>query len=196
MSAPDGAESPFVRSFIAVGISEEVRGEITLVQNRLKKTGAHVSWVRPENIHLSLQFLGDLARDRIEAVSRVVNTAAGSVQVFHLVVRGIGSFGRGGSPRVIWAGTEHCPELGILHSHVQKGLADVGIKTEERTFRPHLTVGRVRSSRGRQDLIAALKPFESTLFGECEIDRIKLVQSKLRPSGPEYTSLHSAPLGG
>jgi len=196
MPSDEHKESPFVRAFIAIGISDEVRGEIALVQNRLKKTGAHVSWVRPENIHLSVQFLGDISRDRIEQASRVVAAAAGAVRVFSLRVCGVGSFGRGGSPRVIWAGTEDCAELAALHCHVRRGLAEVGIKTEERPFRPHLTIGRVRSSRGRQDLAAALAPLENAVFGMCEIAQLNLMRSTLRPSGAEYTPLYSAPLGG
>jgi len=192
----DQDESPFVRAFIAVEINEDVRREICRVQDRLKRIGSHVSWVRPENIHLTFEFLGDLARDRIVPVAGVIDRSASESRAFSLEVRGVGSFGRAGSPRVVWVGVGDSAELCALHARAHRGLTDLGIGIEGRPFRPHMTIGRVRSSRGRKELSEALVPLGKTDFGVCGVRQLTLMQSRLRPGGPEYSPLHVAPLGG
>ena len=128
-------------------------------------------------------------------MTRVIKEAAATASGFSLTIHGIGSFGRSGSPRVIWAGVRACPSLHALQSDVHEGLIAIGLPLEERPFRPHLTIGRVRSSRGRKELAAALVPLEDTAFGTSEINNVTLMESVLRPSGPEYTPLHCVPFG-
>jgi 2'-5' RNA ligase len=155
-----------------------------------------VAWVRPENIHLSLAFLGNVPSDSVDALGAALDRAGRPVAPFSFDVEGIGTFGSRRSPRVIWAGAQGVPPLLTLQERVARALGTLGYEPDRKTFTPHLTIGRVRSARGREALLGALESVADASFGRVDVAHVRLMRSRLRPEGAEYSVLHETPLGG
>jgi RNA 2',3'-cyclic 3'-phosphodiesterase len=189
-------DEPFVRAFVAVEIPDSVRRPLAAVQAELKRAGAHVAWVRPENIHVSLLFLGDTARDHVAPLSAALDRIAPAHAPFAVRVAGLGTFGSPRSPRVLWAGLEPSRPLAALQAQVAEAAVALGLSPDLKEFKPHLTLGRVRSPRGREELAAALRRAGQPDFGNADVGRVVLVQSRLKPDGAEYSILHAAALSG
>lgn len=182
-----------IRVFIAVELPDDVQLALAAQQDELRLTGAHVKWVDPANIHLTIAFLGDIPPGRIEPVGEALDTIAATARPFPVEVCGLGTFGRGRTLRVVWAGIrEETGSLDHVYTRVFVALADAGIHLEDRPFRPHLTLGRVRSPRGADELRHAAEEGRDGTFGFFEVSRLVLMQSHLTPAGPEYTTLHVA----
>jgi 2'-5' RNA ligase len=182
-----------LRLFVAVLIPEDVRGRLGAAQERLRAAGAEVSWVKPDNIHLTLKFLGDTdpgALPRIQAALRGV----GPQGAFRLTLEGLGAFG-GRAPRVVWAGvTVGMQPLAGLAGAVDGVLGRVGIAREKRPFAAHATLGRVRSPRNAEALLAGIQAGRAEDFGEVAVQEFALMQSRLHPQGSIYTPLDRYPL--
>lgn len=186
----------FVRAFVGLSISEEIRGRLKEVQSVLRRGGAHVGWVPPENVHLTLAFLGEVPRDGVGPLGMGLDVLASTSAPFEMDVKGVGSFG-GRRPKVIWAGVlEPSGRLAMLQRQVAELCVASGVRLDERGFLPHLTIGRARSSRGGESLARALEDWRSVELGRCAVRDVRLMRSELLPGGPRYTELHRAGLGG
>jgi|MudIll2142460700_1097286.scaffolds.fasta_scaffold163860_2 2'-5' RNA ligase len=183
-----------MRLFVAVHLSQEIRERLALVQDRLRRAQADVSWVKPANLHITLKFLGETEPKRLERIGPVLAEAARSAAPFSLAVAGVGTFG-GRIPRVVWVGVrEGAAPLEALAGAVENGLARLGFPKEKRGFTPHFTLGRVRSPRNAESLLAAIRDEPTELFGTVLVERFVLMQSELDPSGSIYTALERFPL--
>lgn len=146
-----------------------------------------VKWVRPENVHVSLKFLGDVADDRRPAVEAALAQAVRGARRIPIHVEGFGVFPDYRRPHVIWAGVEPEPALELLQHEVERAFAPLGFATEARAFRPHVTLGRAqRDARPKDfhDLATVLEgiPFTATAV----VEQVDLMQSTLRAGGPRY----------
>ncbi len=188
-----GSEPALIRLFIGIPINDDVRQRLTELRDALKRTRAHVGWVPPRNYHLSLAFLGDTPREMVADLGEALDDAA-QCEPFPFAVTRIGSFGSRRSPRVIWAGVEAPDVLTTLYEKLRDNLEALGLDTDSRPFRPHITLGRVRSSRGRSELVEGLERVADTVFGDVTTARIHLYRSVLQPGGSVYTVLHEAGL--
>jgi 2'-5' RNA ligase len=186
--SPDAA---FVRAFVALAVSDVVRGRLAAILRDLTPSGAHVAWVPPENIHLSLAFLGDIESGTVHRVVLLLNQIAASVAPFVFDSAGLGVFGSPRSPRVIWAGVRDAEPLRRLHGLLAQGLCELGLAVDEREFRPHLTLGRVRSPRGVEALGKVMERHAEEDFGGTLSESVHLMRSVLSPSGARYTLLHA-----
>ncbi len=185
-----------IRSFLAIELPESVRDKIGQVQGDLRSSHADVRWVSPEKIHLTLKFFGNIEEGRIEPIVEAIGNPIHRTPVFSLKVTGIGAFPRWKDPRVIWTGLSDEKEILIhLQKEVEAELAKIGFEPEGRDFRPHLTLGRVSSSRGRQELIQRMEKYRTEEFGGFRVERVILFRSELRPTGPIYTPLREVRLG-
>ncbi len=184
-----------MRLFVAVNLPTEVRERLAAVQDRLRRAQADVSWVRPENIHLTLKFLGETEEKQLERIRPALAEAARAGAPFSIQVSGVGSFG-GRVPRVVWVGVENGAEpLTELARQVEGALAQVGVPKEKRGFTAHLSLGRVRSPRNAEALLATLGEARAERFGTAPVAHFELMQSQLHPSGSVYTVLDRFPLG-
>jgi 2'-5' RNA ligase len=193
----DEAKADVIRCFIALPINDGVRAELDTLQNHLRHTGAHVSWARTGNIHLTLAFLGDVFESRVADLSPVLDDLGHRIPPFRFEVAQVGTFGSPRSPRVVWAGVEE--ESGVLaelHQELVLGLAGLDLSLEARPFRPHLTVGRVRSRRGLAELTSAIASVKNSRFGWVEAGRVLLMRSRLESQGARYDVLHASSLTG
>jgi 2'-5' RNA ligase len=191
------SDSDVLRLFVAVEIPGAVRAALAAAQARLRAGDARVGWVPPENIHLTLAFLGDTFQARVPALQAALDRAVSGFASFSVEVRGLGAFGAPRSPRVIWAGLEDASGLlAGLHAALAERLTEAGVVLEARPFHAHLTLGRVRSRRGSDALTAAMASDKDTPFGALPVKQVLLMRSRLEARGAEYSILHSSPLKG
>jgi 2'-5' RNA ligase len=182
-----------IRAFIAVELSEEVRKNLVSVQEDLHSANAQVGWVRPEGMHLTVFFLGNIMGESVEVVSGMLDKCALSVSPSVCEAAGVGYFGNPRSPRVIWVGvTGGTQVLSDIHAYLAVELKSTGLACDEREYAPHLTIGRVRSRRNAEELLKKLSKYEKQRFGSFNVDKLLLVRSELQSDGPVYTVLHSA----
>ncbi|MBW1841591.1 MAG: RNA 2',3'-cyclic phosphodiesterase [Deltaproteobacteria bacterium] len=187
--------SNIIRTFIAVEIPEKIISSIARVQKSIKDYGFKIRWVRPESMHLTLKFLGNIEAADTEKVGRAVFAAAKTYPTLSLQVKGIGIFPGLRRPRVVWVGiTGQLETLGRLQETLDKKLEAIGFPKEKRPFKGHLTLGRIKKKIDPNTFIEALntcKNFETETF---TADRVVLYKSELKASGAVYTELMSARL--
>jgi 2'-5' RNA ligase len=178
--------------------NQEVLGE-TLAGLQAAAPAGVVRWVRPEAMHLTIKFYGDVEGEALPQVEAVLAEAARQARPLHLRLQGLGVFPNARRPQVIWAGLEGDLEaLRHLQAEVEARSAQLGFAPEGREFRPHLTLGRVNGGLRPGDqmrLLEALKARRDEIFGTFAAETLCLVRSDLRPAGAVYTTLYAAPLG-
>ncbi len=183
------------RSFFAIELSAEIATGVRRIQGALQERATGVRWVRPEGIHLTLKFLGEVEPDRIETIVHKAEEIIQGVGSFAVEIRGGGGFPTAQNPRVIWIGVEdHSGMLKQLQARLEAGMAELGFTQERRGYAPHLTVGRLRSGKGSKTVAQALDALSASDLGNMEVREVILFRSHLKPTGAEYTKLGSFPL--
>jgi 2'-5' RNA ligase len=186
-----------LRAFVALDVGDAARSRIEQAQHSLLTSGAVLKLVRPCDVHLTLLFLGEVDAGRVPALSDAVRVSAAGICPFTLSLTGVGSFGPRDTPRVVWVGVHGDLEpMKTLHSRLVLEVAAMDLLPEERAFSPHLTLARVKSPRNTGRLIHTLGQMRDMAFGDVRIESVRLIRSRLQASGPEYTILCEAPLGG
>ena len=199
------AMSETLRTFVAVELPDEVRAYLAECQARLKGAGANVKWTPPEQVHLTLAFLGNVGVEDLPALVEAVRTAVAPFGPVGLRATGTGQFPPGGVPRVVWVGIEvRTGDLAGLQQAVAEAAGPFAEKHEDRRFHPHLTLGRVRfGRRGRgggggpgdvRSLGRAIAEMAGETGPDFEAAEIVVFQSDLGPQGPTYTPLARLPL--
>ncbi len=193
MSEPDEV----LRAFIAIEINDGVRKSLAGLEEALKASGARVGWVAPANIHLTLVFLGETFAARVPELAAALNAIAAGTPRFSCEVAGAGFFGSPRSPRVIWVGVrEEAPVLPGLQARLAEAVCALGFHVEDRAFKPHLTLGRVRTRHRVDELTSLLQSANNTRHGSVDVCRLLLMQSHLEHQGVRYSVLHSSALKG
>jgi 2'-5' RNA ligase len=192
------ADEKKIRSFLALDPPEDVLGAIASIQNRLRKLiQGDIRWVRPEGIHLTLKFFGDISGDDVANIATVVGKAAENEAPFSLAVGGAGVFPDPHRPRVLWLGMNGDVErLRVFQKALELALMQIGLPREERPFRPHLTLGRIRTAKGLIGLARVLEKGEEYTAGRFIAPGLSLFQSELMPQGAIYTKLKWFPFSG
>jgi len=186
-----------IRSFLAIELPKAFLKRIEEVQGDLKSSRADVRWVSPEKIHLTLKFLGYIEEVRIEPIIKAIEGPIHKTAVFSIALKGMGVFPHLRNPRVIWMGLlDDKGFLAPLKNRLEKDLEGIGFESEARAFQPHLTLGRVNSSRGKDELLNRMEKYQETDFGGFDIEEVILFKSNLRPTGPIYTPLREVKLEG
>jgi 2'-5' RNA ligase len=189
-----------VRSFVAIELPAPILARLGALQARLREDvpPGLVRWVRPEGIHLTLKFLGDVPVAQIEALAGALQEACAPHDGFAFRIAGLGCFPNPRRPRVIWVGVEEPGGvLAQLQRDVERALNPLGYPPEGRAYSPHLTLGRVKG-RGREALeaLGAYVSRSAVTVGQVQAFAVHLMRSDLRPSGAVYTELAVAPLAG
>lgn len=190
-----------LRLFVAVDPPESVRRRIAAMQAELRRAaGRHaeeVRWVAPENVHLTLQFLGAVPEERLEHLRAAIGAAAGEARPLALEVKGAGGFPNARRPRVVWAGVGgEVAALSALAAGLGRRLAPLGFPPEDRPLSPHLTLGRAREGRGAPGLAGALARVAELEGAPWRADALVLFRSHLSPSGARYEPIDRFALGG
>jgi 2'-5' RNA ligase len=187
-----------VRTFTAVEVWPEIRDRAKSLINRFKDTPAKITWVKPEHMHLTMNFLGDVPMNDIPAVCTAVEEAVRPFAPFDVEMAKIGVFPNYDNPRTIWLGVGDGSErLITLHTALADRLANLGFKAEARRFRPHLTLGRVRSlPKGPGELAGKLKQYAEFEAGPMMISEVTVFSSTLGRQGPTHEPLGHGELSG
>ena len=178
-----------IRSFIAFDIEEAavVRG-LANAQNMLADTGADLRLVKPENIHITLRFLGDISPSLVDGIHGEMERI--DFTPFDVEIKGIGVFPNPRRIRVVWAGIRRgASELGEIFNQLEPRLRRLGFKPDSKGFSPHLTIARVRTGRRKNELVRRLKELEDYEFGLVRAECLRLKRSVLTPRGPIYSVL-------
>ncbi len=189
-----------IRTFIAVELSEELKQALRGAQKQLRNApGAYsVRWVSPDNMHLTLKFLGNVSRGRVEEIADAIRQATMGFTPFVLQAAGLGCFPNVRRPNVVWVGLEGDVERIVqLAQGIDDALGKRGFPREDRPFSPHLTLGRVSREARLSDRAAlgdAIQKFPQTGYGRVPVKAVHLFQSDLRSGGPVYTVLQTVRL--
>jgi 2'-5' RNA ligase len=186
-----------LRTFLAVDLGKPIRDRCVALQEALQRAGAEVKWVEPDNLHVTLLFLGEVEDRDVAALCRAVADVCGRHHLFLASIQTVGCFPNPRRPRVVWVGVgEGGPELVALHDDLERPLMKLGCyRREERRYTPHVTLGRIRGERPAAELAAALNRQANWQGGVTEVREVRVLSSELTPQGPIYTVLSRAPLG-
>ena len=181
-----------MRLFIAITISEEIRGKLGSLLAELRGIARQVKWVRAANLHVTLKFLGTTDPTKIPQIVGALQSIR-SPQPVTLEFRGLGFFPNEKRPRVFWAGMMSSPNLPALAADIDQAMPQFGFPLEDRPFTPHLTLARFDPPGMPPNLGAALKQHTSANFGSLSTREFHLIESELKPTGAEYTTVQSFP---
>ncbi len=181
-----------LRLFVAAEISKEVRSGLEDLIKSLSAPGDGVKWVRPASIHLTMKFLGNVKEEELDKVIKAGETALSDISGIDgikLSIEGLGKFPGGKRIRVIWIGLKgELDRLEMVQDALNESFYQMGFPKEERDFRPHLTLGRVKG-RVSREIIEKIEDMKDIVLGDIRVSGLHLLKSDLRPTGAVYTSL-------
>jgi 2'-5' RNA ligase len=180
------------RGFIAIDIT--ATPQILTFENEIIKTGADVKLVEPKNIHITLKFLGDTEEKMIDAIERSMKESVKAIKPFSVILRGTGVFPNKNYVKVLWIGIIDNGQIEPIVHTIDTSLTALGFKKEARGFSPHLTVGRLKTARNKEKLLATIEHYHDEEFTIQEVNAIVLKKSELTPQGPIYTTLREVRL--
>ncbi len=179
-----------LRLFIAIKLPAEIRHSIERLQAAAKIFPAKITWVKAENMHLTLKFLGDTEETLVPRIASQLELIVPSVKPFEVTIGGTGAFPNFARPRVFWVGTLLGGEkLVKLAAAVDQRMSELGFEPEKRNFSAHLTIGRVREITGIESVVSVLQDNRNFEAGRFTASEIHLIQSRLTPAGPIYSTL-------
>ena len=184
-----------IRAFIAAELPDNIIADLRLLAKDIRDLGINARWVRPENIHITLKFLGEINPAVIEKTGNVLRETAGEYTPIKLKAKGMGVFPGIKRPRVIWAGlSEQTGKLIEMQKTLEENLEISGFPRETRAFKAHLTIGRIKGRSDPNKILNAIQESSHFMTVTFNIDRITLFKSELKPTGAVYTRLISAAL--
>ena len=176
-----------VRSFIAIeiGCNEKIINFI----NELKKSGAIIKLVEPENIHITLRFLGDISNQIIAKIEDVLKNSIDGIKPFQFCLEGVGIFPNQKYIKIIWIGIKNSEIIEELSKRINHKINLIITDNKSQKFLPHITICRVKSSKNKEKLLDIIDEFNNYKFGTIKVDSIKLKKSELTSKGPIYSDL-------
>lgn len=180
------------RGFIAIEIKTALK--ILEFENEIKKSGADVKLVEPHNIHITLKFLGDTEEKQIDEIEHVIKDVAKNNKPFPITLKGTGVFPNENYLKVVWIGIIDNGVIETIARPIDEQLSHLGFMRENRGFSPHLTIGRVKTARNKQQLLQTIHKYRDVEFNTEEVRSITLKKSDLTPQGPLYTTLREVPV--
>ena len=183
-----------MRLFIAAEVGEDIRERCAEMMESLKGSGADIRTVSPENLHITLKFLGDVREDDVKKISDTLRELCEGSEPFTTSFSTLGYFGSPRFPRTIWVGISEGREaISGLATELNERLS--WVNREERKPRPHLTLARVKSPVNSERLVETIQSLRDVKLGETHVKELKLKRSILRPDGPLYSDLEAFGLG-
>lgn len=178
-----------MRAFLAVDVDPHLTYKIVEIQKQLAEANANVKLVEQENLHFTFKFLGDITPEKTETIIEMTEENIKDYSPFNITINGMGAFPNRDYIRVIWLGVEHPGAFSKVQRELDNAFASLGFK-KERSYIPHLTIGRVKGTQNKDELAAIVQKLENIEVGTMNIDRLTLKKSELTPVGPMYTDIH------
>lgn len=180
-----------MRTFITIDIilSDNTLQLLTQLQSNLEHE--NIRWVNFKGLHLTLFFLGDTTVAQADEIKNVLKSELSSLVPFEIRLHNVGTFGASRNPTVLWVGIENSDRLKTLHSMVSKAVVPLGFVADRRTFKPHVTLGRIKDISNLLLLKQNIHELDSSIDERILIDKVVFYQSTLTPKGPIYKSLYT-----
>ena len=182
-----------MRLFVALDLPDDIRLAVAGLIENLKRSIRGPCWARPEGIHITLKFIGEVREERVGPMVRALQSIA-PLPSFELSFGGLGYFPSERRPSVLWAGIAAPPVLANLASAIESALEPLGVARETRDFHPHLTLSRLKSPAGVPQVRDAVKKLQGVQFGKSRFKEFHLYQSTLKPTSAEYARMATFPL--
>lgn len=187
--------SKTLRAFIAVELPKEAVSFAVSIQDAMKSYGLNIRWVKPENIHVTLKFLGDVDWDMKRKVEDALVHAVKEYSPMQFSIRGMGVFPGVKRPKVVWCGLNgDTSSLSDLYGRLEAAFVDMGFSREKRPFKSHVTLGRTKGPVSSDKIIDAMKKISRMESSPFYAEAITLFRSDLQPTGAVYTRLKSVSL--
>jgi RNA 2',3'-cyclic 3'-phosphodiesterase len=184
-----------VRLFVALDLPEAVRHALAELIANLKPKSQGARWVQPENLHITLKFIGHVGNEKLSPIQSALSSIH-TAQPIELRFRGIGFFPNERRPRAFWCGVAGSPNLAELAADIDRALVPLGIEAETRPFTPHLTLARFKSDEGVREVVHAANDMKSNDFGAATETNFHLYESLLKSTGAQYNRVASFPFVG
>ena len=186
-----------IRAFLAIEPPEDILQSLSRLQEKLKREiGGRISWTKPQGQHLTLKFFGDISAEDVNHICTAVKNRIASGSSLNLKIEKLGVFPDARRPRVLWCGvTGDGEKLSVLQKKLEADFEGIGFPAENRPFRLHLTLGRIKEPHGLTGISEALTKHNAFAAGKFECKELILFQSKLLPQGAVYTKLAEFALG-
>ncbi len=183
-----------MRIFIGIRLDNDVIAAIEKFLEPFKKTNTPIRWVKPENTHITLKFIGEVSPGKYSRIEEALTGTPFNIDNFTVSLQGCGKFGRGGSLNIFWIGMAANPSLEQLYEKIETTLAKLGIKKEDRPFKAHITVGRNKKNFNFKSIFKLIEENNDRRIIEFPVSHFQLFKSQLTPEGPIYTVLKEIPL--
>ena len=184
--------SNLTRCFIAIELNQQIQSQIKTLQQRITAIDLDAKWVQPENIHITLRFLGNLKDPRVKDIKDAFLDLVSDAPSFSISIGALGVFPDIQRPQTLWVGIEQGHDQVIsLARNVENGLCRLGFPKEKKIFIPHLTIARLRCAKNTEKLKDFLSKETSLDSPSCPITHVSLIKSSLTPQGPVYETLKS-----
>jgi len=186
-----------IRAFWAIELNQEIRSALREFQHLVRNYLPSIGWVRPESLHLTVKFLGEVDEKQLTSLQEAVKNGIKDCSPFSLQVEGVGGFPNMNQPRVLWAGVSgQVADLQRLVSHVEEALLPLGFPSDSKPFRAHLTLARIKqgSREVGRALVRSQALDQHTYFGMLQVHQLCLFRSELKPTGAVYHRLAELPL--
>jgi 2'-5' RNA ligase len=177
-----------IRAFLAIDVDEDLKAKMYKIIKEFKQIDANIKYVDLENLHLTLKFFGDIDVEGIDLLSSKISKVVENFDGFNLKIKGCGAFPNTNRIKVIWLGIENDEIVKRLHDELDKEFVKLGFDKDKR-FSSHLTIGRMKSAKGKAKVKSTIEEFSDVKIGEMSVDRIVLKKSTLTPKGPIYEDL-------
>ena len=182
-----------IRCFIAIEMPETIQNRLARIQETLRKQIQKASWVKPNNVHLTLKFLGDVDPDNLESIGEAIEGVASRYRRFSLGIGGLGAFPNFARPRVMWIGVKDGSErVSSLAQDINVALNECcGVSFDTKKFNPHLTIARLKERVDLRSYANQYRQYDRIEGAEMKVDTISLIQSQLHPTGAIYSTVQS-----
>lgn len=183
---------PTFRGFIAIDIDSFPK--LVQFENEIGKSGANVKIVEPENIHITLKFLGDTNEEFVDRIEEIIKDSVKGADPFEIKLKGAGVFPNDNYIKVMWIGIENGEQIGKIANKIDEEISELGFEKEKRRFSAHLTIARIKSAKNKEKLLQLIEKYREAEFGTLMVDAIKLKKSELTAKGPIYSTLKEVKL--
>ena len=181
-----------IRCFIAIEIPDTIQNRLAQIQGTLRKQIQKASWVKPNNVHLTLKFLGDVDPNDLEFIGHAIERVASRHRSFSLRIGGLGAFPNFARPRVMWIGAKVGGEcVSSLAQDINMALSECGFPRDAKTFNPHITIARLKERTDLRPYANQYRQYDRINGAEISVNSISLIQSQLHPTGAIYSTLQS-----
>ncbi len=177
-----------IRAFLAIDLDDDLKPKINKIIREFKKIDANIKYVDLQNLHFTLKFFGDIDTEGIDVLAGKIENVVNDFDSFNIKIKGCGAFPNKNRIKVIWVGLDEDQILKELHDKLDKEFTSLGFDLDKK-FSSHLTIGRMRSAKGKDKVKRTIESFKNVDIGSMEVTSIVLKKSTLTPAGPIYEDL-------